>query len=401
MASRGEFAMAEKVKKQVAGLKVPFNWDMSLLDELGAINRNCKTLYPVVDVYAADKYSVVGSGRTAATVRERALPIGAYIEKAHSNGIKFEYLWNAITLSGREWDDEFQNEMFEEAHTLVSAGVDSFTVSHPLLTLKLKQWFPDVTVTSSVNNHLDSIEKISQLIQYVSFDRIMLDNRSSRNFGLIRKVQASFPENPIIVLANEACLPDCVLQSCHQEHTAHASRRGNEYNAPDLCRILCSAAKLKNPVYTLKAPWIRPEDIHFLFEAGATLVKLAGRTENSEWIQRLCEAYARGEYSGDIWELIEKPGSVRPEWESVLNKKLDTCRYSVNNAELSGFMEPFVEGTVPCVTGNGGCGSCTWCDSWLHTVKSPGNLEERLADIGLILDYATKDRQSHRSAHSI
>lgn len=390
--------MAAKAQKMVNGLKVPFNWDISLLDELGKINRSGKTLYPVIDVYAADKYSVVGSGRTAVTVKERALPIDAYIEKAHSNGIKFEYLWNAITLSGKEWDEDFQDEMYEEAHKLVLAGVDSFTVSHPLLTLKLKQWFPSITVTSSVNNHLDSIEKISQLIQYVSFDRIMLDNRSSRNFGLIRRVHSVFPKNPIIVLANEACLPDCVLQSCHQEHTAHASRHGSDYNAPDLCRIMCSAAKLKNPVYSLKAPWIRPEDIHYLYKAGTSLVKLAGRTENSEWIQRLCEAYAQGKYSGDIWDLIEKPGSIRPEWESVLNKKLDKCRYTVNNEELSGFIEPFVEGTVPCVKGNRGCGSCKWCDKWMHALSCPSNLKERLEDIESIFAHAISDKHTLKAA---
>jgi collagenase-like PrtC family protease len=253
-----------------------------------------------------------------------------------------------------------------------------------------------------VNNHLDSVEKITQLIQYISFDRIMLDNRSSRNFGLIRRIHAVFPENPIIVLANEACLPDCVLQSYHQEHTAHASRCGSDYNAPDLCRILCSAAKLKNPVYSLKAPWIRPEDIHHLFNAGATLVKLAGRTENSEWIQRLCEAYAQGRYSGDIWDLIEKPGSVRPEWESVLNKKLEKCRYTVNNADLTGFIEPFVAGSVPCVEGNRGCGSCTWCDTWLPAVTKPDNMTERLADIEVILAHATGDRHlQHAGNHAI
>lgn len=388
------YRMAEK------GLKVPFNWDIALLDELGRINRSPKTLFPVIDVYAADKYSVVGSGRTAATVRERALPIADYIERAHSNGIKFEYLWNAITLNGREWDGHFQNELHEEARKLVLAGVDSFTVSHPLLSLKLKQWFPAISVTSSVNNHLDSVEKIAQLIQYVSCDRIMLDNRSSRNFGLIRRIHAVFPKHPIIVLANEACLPDCVLQSYHQEHTANASRCGSDYNAPDLCRILCSATKLKNPVHVLKAPWTRPEDIHHLYKAGAALVKLAGRTENSEWIQRLCEAYAHGRYDGDIWELIEKPGSVRPEWESVLNKILDPCRYKLNNADLEGFIEPFVGGAVPCVKGNLGCGDCTWCDKWLHALTCPSNLEERLADIESILAFATGDKYEQNPCRS-
>jgi collagenase-like PrtC family protease len=93
------------------------------------------------------------------------------------------------------------------------------------------------------------------------------------------------------------------------------------------------------------------------------LVKLAGRTESSEWIQRLCEAYAQGKYDGDIWELIEKPGSVRPEWESVLNKKLDPCRYKLNNEELEGFIESFVKGSFRVSRE-------TWAAGPAHGVKS-------------------------------
>ena len=257
--------MARMMRGPKKGIKIPYNWDYSLLKGLTDINKNSRTLYPVVEVYAADKFSLIGSGRTASTVFERKLPIEAYIEEAHRHGIRFEYLFNAITLGGKEWDPQLQDDLYEEASRLVEAGVDGFTVSHPLLSMKMKSWFPEVTISSSVNNHLDSVEKISQLLQYTSFDRIMLDNRSSRNFGLISRIHGKFPKHPIIVLANEACLPDCVLQSCHQEHTANASRSGSDYHAPDLCRILCTRAKLKNPVYTLKAPWVRPEDVHYLF----------------------------------------------------------------------------------------------------------------------------------------
>jgi len=380
--------MRKKTIKPGKGLKIPFNWDYSLLGELARINKNQRTQYPIVEVYAADKYSLIGSGRTASTVHDRTLPIEAYIEEAHRHGIRFEYLWNASTLGGKEWDLQLQDNLREEATRLVQAGVDGFTVSHPLLCMKLKSWFPGIMVTSSVNNHLDSVERITQWFHYNPVDRIMLDHRSSRNFGLIHKIHARFPKNPIIVLVNEACLPDCVLQSYHQEHTAHASRCGGNYQAPDLCRILCTTAKLKNPLYTLKAPWVRPEDIHYLFESGASLIKLAGRTESSEWILRLAEAYAFACYNGDIWELIEKPGSVRPEWEKVLQKKLELCRYSVNNSELGGFIEPFVEGTVPCVKNNQGCGSCKWCDKWMHAVSCPGNLKERLQDLEVILAHA-------------
>lgn len=376
--------MSRNQKNHSKGLKVPFNWDINLFEELAKINDNSRTIHPVVEVYAADKLSLMGSGRTSSTVNERMLPIEDYIAAAHRHNIKFEYLWNAITVGGKEWDADFQQDLYQEAKKLVNAGVDSFTVTNPLLCIKLRKWFPEITITSSVNNHVDNLERIKQQIEYADIDRIMLDNRHSRNFGLIKKINRKFPHHPIIVLVNEACLPDCVLQPFHQEHTAHASRLGAEYNAPDICRILCTIAKMKNPVYALKAPWVRPEDIHYLMDAGASIIKLAGRTESSEWIIRLCKAYAYGSYDGDIWEYVEKPGSVRPEWEAAAGRKLEPCRFTVDNNELAGFIEPFVEGTVPCVKTYNGCGNCKWCDRWMHAVTCPGNILDRMKDLELI-----------------
>jgi dTMP kinase len=122
-------------------------------------------------------------------VNERTQPFEEYIEEAHRHNIKFEYLWNAITLGGMEWDPEFQQKIHAESRKLVDAGVDSFTVTNPLLSIKFKQWFPDLTITSSVNNHLDSLEKVEQLIGYAKIDRIMLDTRQNRNVRLIKTTQ--------------------------------------------------------------------------------------------------------------------------------------------------------------------------------------------------------------------
>ncbi len=380
--------MGKNAKTAKKGLKVPFNWDISLFQELARINTGSRAEFPVLEVYAAERHSLIGSGRTSNTVYERTHPVEEYIAEAHRHNIRFEYLWNAITIDGMEWDPEFQRKIHAESRKLVDAGVDSFTVTNPFLCIKFKQWFPHMAITSSVNNHLDSIEKVDQLISHTKIDRIMLDNRHSRNFRLIKELHRKFPAHPVIVLANEACLPDCVLQSYHQEHTAHASRQDSTYDAPDLCRIHCTIAKMKNPAYTLKAPWVRPEDIRYLFDHGASLVKLAGRTEASEWIIRMCRAYACGSYDGDVWEFVEKPGSVRPEWEAAAGRELKPCRFTVNNRELEGFIEPFVDGSVPCVTSHNGCGSCKWCDRWLHAVTCPGNIVERMGDLEKIYAHA-------------
>jgi len=372
---------------------MPYNWDFDLLAKLGEINRDPRTKYPIIEVFAAKKFSILGSGRTASTTYDMTRSLKKYVEEAHRHGIRFEYLWNAITIGGKEWDTDFQDQLYLEAQALVEAGVDGLTITNPLLCMKMKSWFPELKVSSSVNNHLDSVERIQQAIDYLGIDRLMLDNRYTRSFAFISEVHKAFPDHPIIVLVNEACLPECVLQAYHQEHTANASRCNNDdYDAPDLCRILCTQRKLQQPVYTLKAPWVRPEDLHHVFAAGATLIKLAGRTEFSEWMVKLGRAYAFGRFEGDIWELIEKPGSVRPEWDEIVKKKVNHSRFQVDNQQLEGFIEPFVKGTVPCVQGFKGCGSCRWCENWMHAVTLPTNMEERLQEVATILEDARKGK---------
>lgn len=90
------------------GLKMPYNWDFDLLAKLGEINRDPRTKYPIIEVFAAKKFSILGSGRTASTTYDMTRSLKKYVEEAHRHGIRFEYLWNAITIGGKEWDTDFR-----------------------------------------------------------------------------------------------------------------------------------------------------------------------------------------------------------------------------------------------------------------------------------------------------
>jgi hypothetical protein len=152
-----------------------------------------------------------------------------------------------------------------------------------------------------------------------------------------------------------------------------------------LCHIFCAKAKLENPVYTLKSPWVRPEDIPFLFEAGATHIKLAGRTQTSDWILQASSMYCQNKYTGNIWPYIEKSGLTSPDWNKLLNKKIPASHFSVRNEALDGFITPFLQGDVPCIKNQGSCGNCTWCQKWMCAVGFPENGYEKLTDIQMLL----------------
>lgn len=373
------------VRSDVVGLEAPFNWDPKLIGFCGAINKARDCLYPIRVLYGADRYSTTGNGRGPDVQAARGKPYEDYFRRCHDLGIEFHYLWNALFLDNLEWDTAFRDRLRREADELVAAGVDCVVVANPALQLFLKAWHPELRVGTSVNSHLDSVERVGQLIRHTGIDTIMLDHRNSRNFGLIRDLRREFPSYPIIVLSNESCLLHCTLQCAHQAALGAASRCGGSAFHPNLCDILCAREKLLNPLHVLRAPWIRPEDIHHLFEAGATLVKLAGRTEPTEWIVELLKAYSTARCEGDVFRFIEKSGLRSPAWERMIHRPLTPARFQLNNSALEGFITPFVEGRVPCVKNQAGCGSCGWCASFMHAITCPENHEQRLQDVGELL----------------
>ena len=380
------------------GLKVPFNWDYSLLQRFGDLNRGDDTLYPVCEVYAADKKSLIGSGRGGNSLASRKLPLESYTAEAHRHGIRFDYLLNAPSCGGEEYSADMKARLLDETQKLMHANVDSLTVANPMIATLIRSHFPDIHLSTSVNNHLDSVERVIQLFEHIPFDTIMLDHRCSREIGLVRQLRCRFPDNDIVVLVNESCLPDCPLQPSHQEFLACSSRIGaTNGDTIDLCHLYCARYKLNHPSYVLKAPWVRPEDIHYVYEAGATMIKLAGRTKPSEWILELATAYGTSHYDGDVWRLIEKSGLTSPDWDKALGRSLEPCRYVVHNGALDGFIRPFVEGRVPCVQGPGGCGSCRYCDSWMSkAVENPPNRNERLDDLTDLLEIVNQPRVHNR-----
>jgi len=160
---------------------------------------------------------------------------------------------------------------------------------------------------------------------------------------------------------------------------------------------LCARAKLLEPFNVLRAPWWRPEDLHYLFGAGATLVKLAGRTEPSAKIKEIVRAYSTGRFTGDIWSLVEKSGLTNPVWEEMSGRALPACRLRADNGALDGFIRPWVEGRAPCIRNQFGCGSCQWCSQFMHAVTLPDNRAQRLEDIAELLAMCAKGDLVRRS----
>lgn len=378
-AASGNDARPRPAGQRSGLLKVPFNWDLGLIEKVADINRRPDTLYRAAEFYAADRRSVIGSGRDAESLPDRPYPLEDYVQECTRHGLVLDYVLNAPMLVARQVE-----QAMRQVESLLDAGIRTFTVGNPLLAERMRGTFPGVHLTCSVNLKVDSCERARQAMCLAAFDTILLDNRRSRDFPLMRELHRRLPQVDFAVLVNESCLNDCLLQLHHQDLLAQCSRVGGlEDGGGDWPHDFCTRMKLQHPEYVMKAPWIRPEDLHYVFEAGVAMAKIAGRTETSDWIVEATTAYATGKFSGDIWRLIEKSGLTSPCWERKAGRKLPPVRYRVNNAALDdGFIKPFVVGAVPCVNGSVGCGNCTHCARWTaKAVQKPDNAAERLRDL--------------------
>lgn len=357
-------------------LKMPYNWDLSLLQSFEKINNEDDTIYPIKEVYTSDRGTVIGTGRPPAVLPERKESYLTHIHSAHEKGIKFMYVLNACSMAGKELNTEIQEQIYSHINDLVKAGVDGFIVTIPYLAVLIKEWFPKIRIASSVNNQLDSVLKIEQLLYSAPYDEIQFPFTRSRDFPLFRTVSERFPEKGRIALVNESCLPDCAFQRFHQDFYNFLSTDDKKIDFYHLC---CAVHKLENPINVLKSQWIRPEDLSYLQKSGITAVKLAGREKkDSDWLLGLAYSYAKGKSNGNIYRYVEKTGLLDMEWKQIVNKDLKPCHYVVDSEALEGFIKPFFEGTVSCVKDKNCDKNCKWCESYMHAVTIPDNRDERL-----------------------
>lgn len=373
-------------------LKVPYNWDINLLSIYAQINREQATRFPVEEIYVSDRKSIIGTGRAPSSLPDRVGHYREHVEAAHRNNMRFIFVFNTCSMAGNELNHETQQHIYEKTSELVDAGIDGLIITMPYLAHLIHSWFPALKISSSVNNQLDSVEKISQLLTSAPFDMIQFPFTRARDFNLFREAAERFPNHERIALVNESCLLDCAFQRFHQDFYNFLDINDSSIDYYHLC---CAVHKLEEPINVLKSQWVMPEDLHHLAENGITAVKLAGREKKeSGWLIDLVDCYAKGKSKGNVYRFIEKSGILDQEWSEILGEILTPCHYQVDHEKLSGFIDGFVGGHLPCVSNKFCSPSCTWCSSYMHAVTPPHNRDERLRQIRTLMSIVEKQMYS-------
>ncbi len=368
-------------------LSVATNFDPLLVEALRK--------YPVVELFGKLRRDAVGGGRAPyqlSPVSRKEL--AAHVAAARGAGIGFNYLLNASCIGNREITRAGQSEIEELCSWLEDIGVESVTVSSPLLLRLVKTRFPGFKVRISVFGGVDRVRK-AQMWEEMGADCIVLDSiLVNREFAALEKIRKAV-RCGLELLVNNSCLYGCSMSPSHMNALSHAGQEwhGNGGFFIDWCLLRCTEMKLRDPVNYLRSEWIRPEDLSLYEEMGYDLFKVAERDLPTPVMVNRVRAYAARRYDGNLLDLVQpyalqgvdgngryyrkgigwyfrfllRPRLVNPVRMLLLKRLADLRRMTrpvdgpppvfVDNRALDGFMERFRESGCR----DQECETCLWC----------------------------------------
>lgn len=343
---------------------VATTWDDRLihgLKEIEDVSRKSK----IYELFGSLPVSIAGSGREAVSVpavsREKA---ASHIELAHSLGIGFNYLINASCMGNKEFKETGHSELMEYLGWINEVGVDTVTVTIPLVMEIIKSQFPKIEINVSTVNHVRSISQI-EYFKKLGADRITLSYMSNRDFELLRRLK-SIHDIDFEIMINESCLLDCPFRMYHYNLVSHGSQ-GEEGEAFLQYPFLnCTLMKLQNVAELIKAPWVRPEDFYRYENLGIQYFKLSGREKTTEWLLQCAKSYFSLRHNGNLLDIIAMATPLASDLAMLCGAKTEVelggVELYIDNNALINFFEFFDASTVNCESacGAGGQG-CLYC----------------------------------------
>ena len=352
---------------------MPTNWDDALIPRYKELG--------VAECYGKLAVDAIGGGRSAfvlPNVSEKHA--GSHVRRLHDAGIKFNYLLNASCGSFREFSRSGDKALQKLLRWLANIDVDSVTVASPYLLQMIKEKYPGFKTCVSTNAEVGSLQK-AVFWQGLGADQITLSHTSAnRDFPLIRLLKNKV-SCELRVIANTSCLMHCPLSRYHTAYDAHSSQSDSLHRpgfAIDYCNLFCKFMRLEDPKQFISSQWIRPEDLCVYESAGIGAFKLIDRRCSTDELIRICRAYSRGRYDGNLMDLLPMfygktqltyrtlPLKLRyffhPREQNLfslieLGGILQDFKINIDNTKLNRFIDKFTVSGCP----SEGCESCGYC----------------------------------------
>ncbi len=334
-------------------LCIATSWDNDLLTQMEKQGIQNK----ISELFGSLNTSVVGSGRASFALPEVSKEQAkAHIKKAHSLGIKFNYLLNASCMGNREFTNDGREKILDLLDWLNECEVDMVTVSLPYFVDIIKRYYPNIGVSISVTNRIDSVST-AKIWEGMGADRLVIDPMKNRDFELLRGIRNA-TSCELEAMVNTVCVLGCPFLNYHYNIFAHGSQE-QDGNTPAQHKLAtsylvvrCEQIKLNDFSEIIKSPFIRPEDIKIYREIGIEFFKIKGRASSTSAILETVNAYAEEKYNGNLLDVIPLIPSSRGDESHIL---ADPPIY-VDNQKLNGFLDYFE--SSQCRTS---CHTCNYC----------------------------------------
>lgn len=353
------------------------NFEDDLIDKIK--NKN------VYEVYGRLVDDPICGGRQSNAVNQLTKQkFETHVKKARESGINFNYLLNGACLGNNESSSDWQEEIINFLKYLDSIGVNSLTITNPLLLELVKRNFPQFTCRISTFACINNLQK-AKYWQNIGADIICVDFTTiNRDFNML-KLMVKELKCKIELLCTNSCLKDCIYIQTHTNCNAHASTATDKTksNSIDWCLLNCQKIFIENPAEYIKSPWIRPEDLQIYEQIGIEHFKLTERDSPTNELVKRLDAYNSGIYNGNLLDLIQGHGWIKN--DTILKKTITQLNHFdniydvvneikkirglaterqyiqhiyIDNKKLDGFLSFFTDGKC-----HGDCERCGYCNS--------------------------------------
>lgn len=323
----------------------------------------------VKSLYGKLASDVVGGGRPSFTIPKISQKqLQNHINLAHTKNIKFNYLFNALCSDNREFIGKTNSQIRDFVKYIQDTGVDIVTVGSPFMLKLVKDVSPNLEVSVSVYNDIDTLDRI-RAWEELGADELTLHYGFNRNFKKLEQALELTNLN-LRLIANNTCLHDCIYRTNHANALAHSSQSNHESKGffLDFYSLNCGKEKFESPGKFIAADWIRPEDVHHYEELCDKLgksnltLKLTERSRPTWWLTKVVKAYSEKSYDGNLFDILnyrnkeftqvnKTPfvkaallGKAKAKKMVKMQEAIFPTKVYLNNRDLNGFIDIFVKG---------------------------------------------------------
>jgi len=165
-------------------LSIGCNFDHAVLDGIAELPE-------VAELMGSEPRSVVGTDRPPGRLKKADREaIKRYIADAHAMGRTFNFLLNAPSMGGRQFDGREGKRLIGYIAGLQDTGVDAITASFPALIEMVKRRFPRLAVHASHNAGVSTVDQ-ARILEDLGAEVICVVRYMNRNFRFLERVVKS------------------------------------------------------------------------------------------------------------------------------------------------------------------------------------------------------------------